>query len=110
MQVCKDERFLFVRCFKNPLSYGFRPLSEVGDLSGITHVPFQVQLLFRRADGTKVLRVATARIELTADRSEAEKGADIKVVATHAAQSAAAKAKKVRLCLFLVVDGLRFCF
>jgi hypothetical protein len=53
-----------------------------------------VQILFRRADGTMILRVATAEIELTSDRGEAEKGADVRVVATHAVQKAAAKAKK----------------
>ncbi len=78
-------------------SYGFRPRAEVGDMSGLKEMPFQCQILFRRSDGTRVLRVATARIELTADREEAERGADIKVVATHAAQSAAAKAKKGNL-------------
>ncbi len=40
------------------------------------------------------MRVATAEIELTSDRVEAEKGADVRVVATHAVQRAAAKAKK----------------
>ena len=37
--------------------------------------------------------MATARIELTADRDEAERNANIQVVATHAAQSAAKTAK-----------------
>jgi hypothetical protein len=60
-------------------------------MSGVTHVPFQVQLLFRRSDGTKILRVCTAQIELTSDRAEAEDLADVKVVATHAAQSAGEK-------------------
>ncbi len=73
-------------------SYGFRP-KEQSDMTGITHVPFQVQILHRRADGTMILRVATAQIELTVDRLEAEKGADVKVVATHAVQKAAQKAK-----------------
>ena len=74
-------------------SYGFRPRSQV-DIGNASHLPFQVQILFKRADGTEILRVSTARIELTLDRDEAERNADIKVVATHAAQSAAAKAKK----------------
>lgn len=74
-------------------SYGFRPKNQA-DLSNLTHLPFQVQVLFRRLDGTEVLRVATARIQLTANREEAEKHANVTVVATHAAQKAAAKAKK----------------
>lgn len=56
-------------------------------------MPFQVQVLHKRLDGTEVLRVATAQIQLTSDREEAEKHADATVVATHAAQRAAAKAK-----------------
>lgn len=39
------------------------------------------------------MRVATAQIKLTTNREEAEKHADAAVVATHAAQRAAAKAK-----------------
>merc|ERR1711991_999677 len=74
-------------------SYGFRSKQQV-DLAGLEHLPFQVQILFRRADGTEILRVASARIEITQDRDEAERNADVKVVATHAAQAAAQKAKK----------------
>lgn len=56
-------------------------------------LPFQVQVLHRRLDGTEVLRVATATIQLTTNRQEAEKHADAAVVATHAAQRAAVRAK-----------------
>jgi len=44
--------------------------------------------------GTEVLRVATARIQVTTNREEAEQKANVGVVATHATQRAAAKAKK----------------
>jgi hypothetical protein len=69
-------------------SYGFRGIETNDDM-----VPFQVQVLHKRLDGTEVLRVATAQIKLTSNREEAEKHADAVVVATHAAQRAAAKAK-----------------
>jgi len=70
-------------------SYGFR-----GVKSDAESVPFQVQVVHKRLDGTEILRVATAQIKLTSDRSEAEQHANVNVVATHAAQRAAAKAKK----------------
>lgn len=42
----------------------------------------------------KCLRVATASIALTEDRTEAEKGANLTVIGTHAAQRAAKYAKE----------------
>ena len=74
-------------------SYGFRPKNQV-DLSGLEYLPFQVQILYKRPDGTEILRVATARIKITQDRQEAEKNVNVNVVATHVAQRAASKAKK----------------
>lgn len=70
-------------------SYGFRPGKE----SNKPTIPFQVQVLHKRLDGTEVLRVATAEIQVTTNREEAEQNANVKVVATHAAQRAATKAK-----------------
>jgi hypothetical protein len=73
-------------------SYGFRPKTQI-DLSDLTEVPFQVQLVFSKLNGMKCLRVATASIKLTEDRDEAEKAANITVIGTHAAQRAAKYAK-----------------
>jgi len=69
-------------------SYGFRSVE-----SKSSAIPFQVQVLHKRLDGTEVLRVATAEIKVTSNREEAEQNANVKVVATHAAQRAATKAK-----------------
>lgn len=69
-------------------SYGFRNVQ-----TDASQLPFQVQVLHKRLDGTEVLRVCTATIALTSDRAEAEEHADATVVATHAAQRAAMKAK-----------------
>jgi hypothetical protein len=52
-----------------------------------------VQLVFSKLNGMKCLRVATASIKLTEDRTLAEKGANITVIGTHAAQRAAKYAK-----------------
>lgn len=73
-------------------SYGFRPKDQC-DLTGVSEIPFQVQLLYTRPNGMRCLRVATAKVAITEDRMEAERGADVEVVATHAAQRAARLAK-----------------
>ena len=73
--------------------YGFRPKSEF-DMSGLSEVPFQVQLLFTRPDGMQYLRVATTSIPLTSDREQAERNADVTVIGNYAAQRAARYAKQ----------------
>ena len=77
-------------------SYGFRPKQRNGVdyTAGLSSLPFQVQVAFNKLDGTKVLRVATAHLQLTDNRSMAEKNADIKVIGTYAAQRAAKYAKE----------------
>lgn len=74
------------------VSYAFRPKEEI-DLSGLAAIPFQVQLLYTRPDGAVRLRVATERISVTDNRAEAERQADGRVIASHAAQHAAKLAK-----------------
>eukprot|EP01118_Nematostelium_gracile_P013079 TRINITY_DN488_c0_g1_i3.p1 TRINITY_DN488_c0_g1~~TRINITY_DN488_c0_g1_i3.p1 ORF type:complete len:798 (+),score=145.71 TRINITY_DN488_c0_g1_i3:163-2556(+) len=49
------------------VSYGFRPKVEF-DLSLVDWVPFQVHMLYNRPDGSVCLRVATTRLQLSADR------------------------------------------
>jgi len=73
--------------------YAFRPSSEI-DVSDMPSVPFQLQLLYTTKDGSLRLRVATARLETTLDREEAEKDADMAVVAGQAAQAAARHARR----------------
>eukprot|EP00727_Mastigamoeba_balamuthi_P012024 m51a1_g7444 putative ras-like gtp-binding protein ypt1 (1013) ;mRNA; f:92802-96151 len=73
--------------------YGFRPKEEI-DLSALHEIPFQVQLLFTRPDGAVHLRVATACVPVTEDRTEAERHADVGVVGAVAAQTAARLAKE----------------
>ncbi len=87
-------------------SYAFRPKSQI-DLTGINEVPFQVilfflylqkplinpnlqvQLVYTKLNGMQLVRVATASIQLTEDRTVAEKQANMEVIGTHAAQKAA---------------------
>jgi len=95
-----DERFWLVRDLGNVTAasecsfrYAFRPRQEA-DLTGLTSVPFQVQLLYTRPDGAVYLRVASAAVALTSDRQQAEAKADVAVVGNHAAQRAAKLAKK----------------
>ena len=73
-------------------AYRFRPKSEI-DMSGMNHVPFQVQLLHTRPDGMKYVRVATSLISLTNDKKEAEKGVNVAMMANHSIQRAAKLAK-----------------
>ena len=74
-------------------AYSFRSKKEC-DLTGIDRIPFQVQLLYTRPDGSRCLRVATAEVDVTDDRNEAEEKADIQVVGVHAAQRAARFARE----------------
>eukprot|EP01108_Squamamoeba_japonica_P006796 TRINITY_DN556_c0_g1_i3.p3 TRINITY_DN556_c0_g1~~TRINITY_DN556_c0_g1_i3.p3 ORF type:complete len:189 (-),score=131.44 TRINITY_DN556_c0_g1_i3:53-619(-) len=79
-----------VTCDNNvSFRYGFRRDERVRP-----RVPLQVQLLYTARDGAVKLRVATATIEVTEDRSEAERDANVAVVATHAAQAAARLARR----------------
>lgn len=91
-------------------SYGFRPKSQV-DLTDVVQVPFQVrifhsflsfvvlissqvQLILTKLNGMRCVRVATAAIQVTEDRTEAEQQADLGVIGTYAAQRAARYAKE----------------
>jgi hypothetical protein len=98
-----DQRFWLVRDLGSvsatseaTFSYAFRPKEEAGDLSGLTSIPFQVQLLYTRPDGATFLRVSTDTIAVTQDRAEAERQADAQVVGAHVAQRAARLAKQGR--------------
>jgi len=73
-------------------SYAFRSKAEC-DLTGLSQIPFQVQLLYTRPNGKRYLRVATTSVLVTEDRKEAEQSADVKVIGTHAANRAAKFAK-----------------
>lgn len=72
--------------------YAFRPKSEC-DLTGITEIPFQVQLLYTRPNGMQCLRVASAAVGVTEDRQKAEEYADVEVIGAHAVNRAARYAK-----------------
>ena len=68
--------------------YTFRSKEEC-DLSDINEIPFQVQLMYTKSNGAQCIRIASATISVTDDRSVAEKNANLDVIGTHAAQRAA---------------------
>ena len=75
-----------------PLSYTFR--SRPGrDFSELKTVPFQVQLLYTRADGTCLLRVATAQLAVTNDRNSAQSARTEGLIAAHAVRKTAELAR-----------------
>eukprot|EP01105_Mastigella_eilhardi_P012394 TRINITY_DN2840_c0_g1_i1.p1 TRINITY_DN2840_c0_g1~~TRINITY_DN2840_c0_g1_i1.p1 ORF type:complete len:173 (-),score=40.96 TRINITY_DN2840_c0_g1_i1:45-563(-) len=76
--------FYFILC---------RPKDEV-DISGLTEIPFQVQLLYTKPDGATLLRVCAATVTATSNREQAERTADAHVVGGHWAQHAARLAKE----------------
>ncbi|KAH3762933.1 circularly permutated Ras protein 1 [Pelomyxa schiedti] len=95
----KEQRFWVVKDLGNvttvsecTFSYAFRTKEEF-DMTGLTDIPFQVQLLFTRPDGAIHLRVSTATIQVTENRDEAEAAANAKVIGAHAARAAARLAK-----------------
>lgn len=73
-------------------SYDFRSKAEC-DLTDINEIPFQVHLIYTKPNGAQCLRVASAQITVTNDRSKAEKNANLNVIGTHVAQKAALLAK-----------------
>eukprot|EP01097_Dermamoeba_algensis_P003302 TRINITY_DN2325_c0_g1_i1.p1 TRINITY_DN2325_c0_g1~~TRINITY_DN2325_c0_g1_i1.p1 ORF type:complete len:514 (+),score=183.65 TRINITY_DN2325_c0_g1_i1:147-1544(+) len=74
-------------------AYAFRSKNEI-DLSHLTEIPFQVQVVYTKLNGVKCLRVVTDRVKVTDKREEAEKNANIKVIGTFAAQRSAKYAKE----------------
>lgn len=79
-----------------PLSYGFR--SRPGrDFTKYESVPFQVQLLYTRPDGTRLLRVATAQLAVTNDRQVAHTKRTGGLLAAHAVRRTAQLAKAGQL-------------
>ena len=96
----QDNRYWVVRDMGNvnadtelTISYGFRPKDQY-DLTNIDKIPFQVQLMYSKPSGARYLRIATAMVEATDNREQAEKLADIRVIGTHAALRAAKFAKE----------------
>ncbi|PRP83129.1 hypothetical protein PROFUN_09808 [Planoprotostelium fungivorum] len=94
-----DDRSFLVRDIGNitqdtecTFSYGFRP-KDVFDFSGVKEIPFQVQLLYTKLNGMKVLRVVSERIQATNDRNAAERSADHQVIGHYAVQRAGDLAK-----------------
>lgn len=75
-----------------PISYAFRSRPE-RDFTQYKHVPFQVQLLYTRPDGTCLLRVATAELAVTNDSKVAQKERTGGLLAAHAARKTAELAK-----------------
>ena len=63
-------------------------------MSDVDKIPFQVQLMYSKPNGTRYLRISTAVIAATDNREQAEKHADVKVIGTHAALRAAKLAKE----------------
>lgn len=78
-----------------PVSYAFRSRSG-RDFSKVKSVPFQVQLLYTRPDGTRLLRVATATLSVTNDRATAQKARSA-LLAAHAVRRSADLAKAGQL-------------
>lgn len=94
-----EQRFWVVKDLGNvttasacTFSYDFRPKEEC-DMSTMTEVPFQVQILFTKPNGAIHLRVSTATVSLTDNRDEAEKNANVSILGAHAAKAAAKLAK-----------------
>ena len=77
---------------KLSFSYGFRSKEEC-DLTNVNRIPFQVHLLFTKPNGERCLRISTTTIEVTNNREQAEKSANLNIIGTHAAQKAAKLAK-----------------
>lgn len=78
-----------------PVSYKFRS-REGRDFSKVKSVPFQVQLVYTRPDGTCLLRVATATLDVTNDREVAQKSRWA-LFAAHAVRRSAELAKAGQL-------------
>jgi hypothetical protein len=76
--------------------YSTRPSHECapGLLTGLTELPFQVQIRYTRLNGMQCVRVISRSQAVTEDRYAAEREMQTRVVAGHAAQQAAVTAQK----------------
>jgi Mg-chelatase subunit ChlD len=64
------------------------------DDNDVDALPFQVQVVFTRPDGSRYVRVVSLTQQLTTDREEAERDADIAVLGLATTQQAARYAKE----------------
>jgi len=79
--------------------YSVKPVEELAkmshfDVSQLVKLPFQTQIAYTTLDGMKCVRVITQMKELTDDKREVEKNADIDILHVNAMQKAGLKAKK----------------
>ncbi len=58
--------------------------NDAGKLSAQPRLPFQVQIRYRRLDGSRLIRVITESQEVTSERKEAEEGVNVDVLASNA--------------------------
>jgi hypothetical protein len=61
---------------------------------GLEKLPFQVQVVYKRLDGSKCIRILTQQMEVTDKRAEAEEDVDISLVAANAAKKSAQYAQQ----------------
>eukprot|EP01102_Stenamoeba_stenopodia_P018668 TRINITY_DN6891_c0_g1_i2.p1 TRINITY_DN6891_c0_g1~~TRINITY_DN6891_c0_g1_i2.p1 ORF type:complete len:715 (+),score=225.83 TRINITY_DN6891_c0_g1_i2:79-2223(+) len=64
------------------------------EASGITALPFQVQIEYQRPNGAKLMRLITQVQQTTSIRTQAEEEANVAVLATHVAQKSAQLAQE----------------
>lgn len=70
------------------LEYGIR-VNYVEEFKNLKALPFQIKIHFTKLDGMKCLRVITKSQEITFSKEEAEKHAEVPILASHAVQQSA---------------------
>ena len=64
------------------------------DLGALERIPFQTQIYYTTLEGMKCIRVITQLQDISHDREEAEKSANVALLSANAAQQAARMAQK----------------
>ena len=55
-------------------------------MTGLTDIPLQAQIIYYDLNGNKYVRVITKNQNISHDKKDVEKKADISILATHAVQ------------------------
>jgi hypothetical protein len=74
--------------------FEFHPGRSITNYKNLTHLPFQLQVTYRRMDGMQCLRVISKRLPITSERKAAESKANLQILTANAMQQSSAMCAK----------------
>ena len=88
--ITNETEVTFEYCMKGP---NILAAMEI-DLNTMKYLPFQTEIIFKSMEGKQLARVVTQQQEITFEKEEAKKEADVEVMAIHAVKQTANLARK----------------